>query len=616
MSWAEELYRIYELNCDREFEAGEPAMLPIAHTTFKAQIEITVSEGGDFAGARLVGKEDAETIIPNTGKAKTGKHPAAYPLNECLKYVGGDLAEFMQDDAGDFSLLHEMYLNQLQAWNDSRYTHDAVSAVLSYVRKGTLVSDCIKSGVLTLEENGRLTAKQNGDTVERNNVRFIVEYSDSNREPKTWKDSTLYNSFIDYNTSSLGNVQLCYALGRELPSQYTHPIKILNRQANAKLISSNDESGYTYRGRFANKEQAISISYDFSEKMHAALKWLIEKQGMNFETMTMIVWASGLQPLPDIRSSASVGFVQEDEFPDEENSSVPSTAPMYAEMLRKRIWGYEKKFDINTKVMVMAVDAASKGRASIAMFSELGGSEFLGNIERWHQQTAILRYNGRHINSFSLYEIARCAFGVEIQGKSGKTLQLKPELLGDVMLRLVPCVTEGRCIPDDIILNLYNKASHPLAYDVKSSNHKRVLETACGMIRKYQTDNGKGDISMAYDPNFTNTSYLYGCLLAIADKAESETFSQEERDVRITNARRYWAEFAQKPFITWKTIEQRLRPYLDKLGKKQVKYCKWLNEIMAKITPGDIDCYSELDPWYLIGYHHFTDYMYNHKEEK
>lgn len=612
MSWAEELYKIYELNCNRSFSENEPVMLPISHSSIKAHLQITINENGEFKGVEAVAKGDENTVIPNTGKAKTGKNPPPYPMTECLKYVAGDFGGYKPEKVGDCSNLHDMYIKQLMEWKNSCYTHKAVKAVYEYVSKKTLTADCIKSGVLETQEDGRLFDKQYGNPVEKLNVRFIVNYNDLTHERRTWKDTSLYDSFINYNSMSMGEKQLCYALGEELPPQYIHPIQILNRMANAKLISSNDDSGFTYRGRFNDKYEAISISYQFSEKMHNALKWLIAKQGMYFDTMAVIVWASGMQDIPDIRYSA-VNNSDDEEFFEEDEDMAPTTAPMYQALLKKRIFGYGEKFDINTKVMILAIDAASKGRASISFYSELEGSEFLGNINNWHFYTSVKRHSGKKFNSFSLYDIANCAFGTEMEGKN--KLECKPELLKETILRLIPCVTMGAAIPSDIIQNLYNKASNPLAYSEKTYNHRLVLETACGMIRKYLFDRTKGDILMAYDPNLTDRSYLYGCLLAIADKAESESYDPEERNDRITNARRYWNTFSQRPYQAWRIIEERLRPYLDKLGKAQVKYSKWINEITSKMLPADFSDNRRLEPIYLLGYHHFTDYMYNFKSE-
>ena len=66
MSWTEELYNIYELNCSREFDDTEPEMLPVSHSTANAQIEVTIDVNGEFRGARAVEKGEAVTVIPAT----------------------------------------------------------------------------------------------------------------------------------------------------------------------------------------------------------------------------------------------------------------------------------------------------------------------------------------------------------------------------------------------------------------------------------------------------------------------------------------------------------------------------------------------------------------------
>ena len=118
---------------------------------------------------------------------------------------------------------------------------------------------------------------------------------------------------------------------------------------------------------------------------------------------------------------------------------------------------------------------------------------------------------------------------------------------------------------------------------------------------------------MAYDKNETDRSYLYGCLLAIADKTESDTF--EKGETRITNAKRYWNVFSSRPYQTWKIIEERLQPYLDKLGNYRTVYEKRVQEIMDKMDLKTFEDNSKLEPAYLLGYHHYTSYMYTKNAE-
>lgn len=616
MSWTDELIAIYDYNCGRKFEDGEPQMLPVAHSTANAQIEMIVDENGNFKGANAVDKSDAVTVIPNSGRAKTGKNPTPYPLDESLKYIAGDLNEYLSDKFKNFSNLHSAYIKQLTEWDKSEYTHKAVSAVLKYILKASVVSDCIKSGVLEINSERILLPKQYQIEVEKVFVRFIVQYDDSTIEQRTWRNKELQNCFIKYNAISMGEKQLCYASGIELPATYVHPIKIIKLQPNAKLFSANDNINFTYLGRFENKEQAVSISYDFSQKFHCALKWLIENQGMNFDSLTLVVWSSMLQPIPDIRDRGIIDY-DDDAFEVEPDGR--TTAPMYSSKLRKRILGFKEKFNAMTKVMVMGLDAASKGRASISLYTELNGSDFLNNIEKWHMDTAWYRYRGKKVNSFSIYEIVNYAYGTEQKSKDKKsnkkyTVKYTSPYKKNVVLELIQCIIERKSVPYYLIQNLYNKASNPLSYQ-EESNHTAVLECACGMIRKSIIDREniiqEGEYLMSYDPNENDRSYLYGCLLAVADKAESEAFDEKDRNVRQTNARRYWNAFAQRPYQTWGVIFANLNPYFDKLGKAQVKYRRRINDILDKMDKSTFENDSRLDNLYLLGYSHYTNKMFD-----
>ena len=617
VSWTDELYQIYEYNSRREFDENEPVMLPVAHSIANAQIELILDLDGNFKGARTVEKKYAVTVIPVTedsGARGNGINPM--PFADKLVYIAGDYGEYAAGKKSDNSAYFINYMNQLRSWLASEYTHPFVRALYTYLDKKCLMYDLIKAGVLKTDDaTGKLAAGEKiaGIAQEDSFVRIIINTDKGSVE--TWKDKAFQKAFIAFNSSLMGEKQLCYASGEYVPSTYKHPSKIRNSGDKAKIISTNDESGFTYRGRFANKEEAVSVGYEYSQKIHNALRWLREKQGKTIDSMTVIVWASAMQEVPDASSSCfDDSFF--DDLEDSAEAAVPSTAPMYMEMLKKRIFGVRERLSPNTKVMIMGLDAATTGRINISMYSELESSQYLANIEKWHSETAWLRFYSKPkkkmINSFSVYDIVRYAFGTE----QGAFIDCDKKLMRDNVMRLLNCVTNGAKLPDDIVYSLYQKASNPLAYE-NGYNHRSVLEAACGMIRKQIIDR-KGDVSMAYDPNITDRSYLYGCLLAIADKAESEAYDEQERNARITNARRYWNAFSQRPYMTWGIIEERLRPYLNKLGKSQVKYTKWINEITSKMDDTVFSDNSRLEPLYLLGYHHFTEYMYNgtvNKEE-
>lgn len=603
MSWTNELYNVYEKNCGRT--DCVPLLLPISHSTANAQIEVTLNENGDFVKAERVIKADAETVIPVTNdSAARSSGISPHPLADKLVYIAGDYGKYFDGKNSDNTKYFEAYIEQLKKWADSEHSHKAVIAVLAYLEKKCIVGDLLSCGVFAADEAGML---KNGEKIEGipqedSFVRFKINYSDIMSESRTWKDTALFESFIVYNSLLEQDMQLCYATGKVLPVTYKHPSKIRNAGDKGKLISANDESGFAYRGRFQNKEQAISVSYDFSQKMHNALKWLVAKQGVNIEnSLTLIVWESAMRELPKITVSAD-GFMFEDEA---EEQQYADTYPMYREQLKKSIFGYKNSLDKDSMAMIMGLDSATTGRLSIGIYSELRSSEFLDNIEKWHSDTAWFGYNEKQrkyvVNSFSLRNIINCAFGTE----QGNFIECSnPKLKTDYVCRLVPCVAEGRKIPKDIVRALVNKASSPLKYS-NSYNWRTVLSIACGMIRKEKLEN-KEECKMALDENCTERSYLYGRLLAVADVAESSTYERGES--RTTNAKRYFEAFSNRPCATWEIIRKRLCPYLEKHDKMNKSgylenyYANLINTITDMFEHDDFADNSKLDPIYLHAY--------------
>ena len=492
VSWTDELYKIYEFNSDREFGENEPVMLPVAHSTANAQIEIMLDLEGNFKGAKTVEKSDAVTVIPATEDSATRSSGiCAMPFADKLIYIAGDYSTYADGKKADNSGHFINYMNQLRKWMAGEYSHPFVRALYKYLDKKCLISDLVSAGVIKIDEvSGKFKEKEKiaGIAQEDSFVRIIIFTNDS--VVKTWKDRSLQDSFISFNSSLMGEKQLCYASGEYVPSTYKHPSKIRNSGDKAKIMSANDESGFTYRGRFANKEQAVSVGYEYSQKIHNALRWLRGKQGKNIDSLTVIVWASAMQDIPDTSES----FFDDsffDDLTDEKSADIPSTMPLYMDMLNKRIFGVRERLEPNTKVMIMGLDAATTGRINISMYSELESSQYLRNIEKWHTETAWLRFYGKSkkkiINSFSVYDIVRYAFGTE----QGAFIDCDKKLMRDNILRLLNCITNGAKLPSDIVYALYHKASNPLAYE-NNYNHRSVLDTACGMIRKNLID-GKGD---------------------------------------------------------------------------------------------------------------------------
>ena len=293
MSWEQDCINLYDKNADKvgkieykqyknrdkiEYEAY--TLLPVFHNTAAAHITVELNEKGEFLRAAAVDKEDRMTIIPITDKSDSrtaGKEP--HPLCDNIKYLAGDYSQY--SDEKKVREYYEAYIEKLRQWHFSEYTHPKVDAIYTYLNKEELVKDLIRERILILDENGMLDEKVTiqGVSQVKAMVRFIVRQNDVTQilEEACWKDKTLQKAYIEYYRSLQKTMSMDYLTGTMQGVSYLHSKKIRNEGDGTKLISSNDEKGYTYLGRFLKKEDAFSIGYETSQKMHNALKWIIRK---------------------------------------------------------------------------------------------------------------------------------------------------------------------------------------------------------------------------------------------------------------------------------------------------------------------------------------------------
>ena len=310
MSWLLDLYETYENNEDyvgiTDYKRNGQAfmLLPISHTTQSAHIEVLVTEDGNFHSASVIPKDDAITVIPTTeeSSSRAGAKTAPYPLHDKLSYVAGDYNSFGGDPkkANDYSA----YIKQLQEWSESPFVTSKIDSIYKYLSKGELITDLVNAKKLCADENHKLRKKWDSSLGDRPEifsvvtgdqaaafVRFDIYYPDKVSK-KIWMDPEVQQSFIDFYNTKLQNDDLCFVTGKMQPITERHANKIRNPADKAKLISGNDTSGFTYRGRFNTSNEVAGISYEVSQKAHNALKWLINRQGKDIDGRVVLVWGN------------------------------------------------------------------------------------------------------------------------------------------------------------------------------------------------------------------------------------------------------------------------------------------------------------------------------------
>ena len=651
MSWEEELINLYEKNSS---QAGEIqyktfqkngkveripyVLLPPFHTTVTSQIQVTLSAEGEFLGAVKVGSEDKLTIIPVTeksGSRTAGKAP--HPLCDNLRYLAGDYGRYVQDKKGDVGSYHELYMEELEKWHLSPFSHEKVDAIWQYLKKGTLIQDLLQEKLLVQNEDGYLAdeVKIEGVAQSMAFVRFIVRGKSGMNFGKAfdecWKDPFLRDCFIRYYRSVEGGKEVDYLTGEMMPPSYLHSKKIRNEGDGAKLISSNDEANFTFRGRFATKEQAFAIGNETSQKMHNALKWIIRKQGRSFDTLTMVTWESEMKEMPpwdvdtEAISSAAISDMAmdesredfreqfRDEWPDvwgdEEEVTMSDGNPITAQQFYSALEGYRNQVENTSHMILMAFDAATTGRLSLAEFKTLETARYLNNIRKWHEQCGWIQWKYKEGRRKSYYgvpgvrDIADNLYGLESNGKITIVDKNGKKLYAELGRRLLPCIWDNRNIPYDLVMTAVNRASMPQAYKERY-NWERVLTLACSFVKKNRYEREKEEWNVALNKECDNRDYLYGRLLAVADRIEYRTFEKEKDTARVTNAKRYMSTFSQRPFETWKIIEENLQPYLNKLSIAERRYYENLIDSICQLF--DVDAFrknDKLDGLYLLGFH-------------
>lgn len=602
MSWVTELEKVY----DNVIDTVDDKPIPIYHITNNASVTITLNQHGKFVKADLIDakSKDRITCMPCTETCASRSSGAdAYPLFDKLDYVQGDSDKFMK------------YKNLLKAWADSEYSNSKIKAVLSYVSEGTILADLEVSGIKQSDVSDF--------------IRWEVQIPGDN-DSCLWKDEKTQKSWIAfYNSDGFDNycknnfekkeeiekrirkIDLNYIDGKNAKIAMYHPAKIRNGGDKAKIISSNDTTNYTFRGRFLSDNEACQLGSDTSQKAHSALRWLIKRQGVAIgDGLSIVTWNSAGNKLPPL--TASSNEFETFDFGDDftENVQVYSTSTEFAQAINKRLLGYYGNTQNANNIMVMAVKEATpgQGRASIVLYRELQKTDMLSALDSWYERLSW--YNTywpkqtdadgkkklpvHSIGTPSPKTIAECAYGERV----------KSNLIEKTVQRILPCILDGGVIPSDIEIQCVKSASNLMI--VESYKRDIVLETACAVYKYNKIIKSKEEYTLALEENRTSRDYLYGRLLAVAHKIEYVSLYKrairegtDPKKLRDTNAIRYMQSFSVRPFSTWKNLFLKILPY-----KKEVSsfYFDVITDIEAMFNHDDYVRNSPLTGEFLLGY--------------
>lgn len=640
MSWIQELNKTYDKALKGVSIQQDAPLLPICHTTQNAHIEVTLDGSGSFLRARALSKDERQTVIPctETSASRSGRKPVSHPLADKLQYVAGDFLDYggevtsgYADNPGD---PHESYLELLQAWvkNDPQ---PKTNAVLRYVKKKRLIKDLIAHYVLPVDSKGKLprtidaelkkkypalsnlVGKELPDSIF---IRWAVELGTGAPDASLSNDRNILDSWIMFYENSKEKYGMCFVTGADgvlLAEQ--HPAKIRNSGDKAKLISSNDTSGFTFRGRFLDADQACGVGFEVSQKAHNALRWLIQRQGLRSDDLTVVSWTTSGKKIPSpllntqemidqaLRELGVLPTADESEIahghPD--NSDYGQT---FALRLRKMVAGYTVTLGPTDGVIVMALDSATPGRMAITYYRELTGSEFLTRLQRWHSKVAWpLPLSTK--DTFTDTESTRvrvvwipCAPSPRDVAESAFGRRITEKLMKATQERMLSCIIDNAPVPQDLVERCIHRASNRAGFK-NNIEWQKAIGIACAL---YKGSNNERSYSMALEPERRSRDYLYGRLLAIAEHIEARALyvGGEDRD---TNAAKLMQRFADHPFSTWRIIEGGLTPYKTRLQSRRAPFLHQmkvlLDDVHSLFVTAEFNSDNRLSGEYLLGYH-------------
>lgn len=630
MSWISDLAKVYD---DNKAIAGKAetisigkektknvTLVPISHIAVNIPIQINLDKDGNFKGADVIEeKDDQRTIIPATLKsASRSSGSAPMPIDDTLKYIAKDYYPEISNKDKD-SHYYSDYINQLKGFvkyvnkNGSDKVKQQVNAIYSYVSQNNILADLLFKSHLFGDEISQVNA-------------IPMKWSGKEEKPVVYKAITgdLDKSFVRFNVRGLGldhsfedpelyeawekyylitlknNTGIDYAScnNQNVILTDNHPKGIIPSESNAKLISANDTTNYTFKGRLLSSNEVATVGYLNSQKAHHALRWLIDKQGFSIGGRYYLAWGRRQQNyMIDNQDSPMFKILTATYSMDQaESYTNDRLARNYYNSLVK---GIELTGDsLEDLVYLMQIDTSTPGRADIVSYQALDLNQYIHKLSSWYGKISLFVRNnvGKFVDPiYSLRTVANMMHGSKA----------KDELKKNTVSELISIILGSQVVPRSIITPLYNKAIRPLSFDpndpeTKFLGWKPTVRLTSKLLRTWYGNEG---IKPMLNDEINDRSYLYGRLLAIADVLEGDALKNKDVD-RPTNAQRYMSAFAQRPADTWKTIYINAQPYFKQSkGNKRAQIL--IDHIFNKLQVDEknIDRLNEpLDGKFLIGY--------------
>ena len=656
MSWMQKLYRTYEYVQEQGLD-DENLALPF-HMSKAVHLKVILNGNAELVGAeRFDVKKQVPIQVTEKSSKRSGSAIAPYALHDGLQYIAKtagnyltieylskvaekdngkkwkeflagtdeDKQKFADTEKAKYKDCFEFYEKQLSGWTEFGNLKE-INIVLQYIQKGSLIEDLLEKQIFSFKDNILSAGKDDPFSL---TIVWAVEIS-NDPHSDLWSKNSIKKQWIKYQESQSGEEseqpELCYITGERDYAAKAYP-KI---EGNAKLVSANDTSGFTFLGRFLSDKQAVALGRDVSQKAFNMLKWLIKRQGIRNGDQVTVAWAISGKPVPspmkDISSeidwdNLDIGAVEDsDEIAKQISSENSEPSPDWstnigraaAQIIKKKLHGYQAELKEHEQISLIMLDSATPGRMALTYYQEFLPADYFANLDAWiddfswYQRYSIEQPNAKKTDKKktlwafvppSPYSIADAVYGKSLSDT------LKKQLYA----RLLPVIAGGTSvpIPEDLVRQSFQAACNPNGCE--NWEWQRNIGVACALYKGWRARHydlsQRRTYPMSLDTQNRSRDYLYGRLLAVAENTESYALYLAG-EKRATTAERYMQRFAEHPFATWRNIELALKPYQERLRNNgKDTGAQAISEIMELFAIDDFTCDDKLSGEFLLGYH-------------
>ena len=658
MSWMQKLYRTYEYAQEHGLD-DENLALPF-HMSKAVHLKVILNDKAELVGTeRFDGKKQVPIQVTEKSSKRAGSTIASYALHDSLQYIAKtagnyltieylskvaekengkkwkeflagtdeDKQKFADTEKAKYKDCFEFYENQLSGWSEFGNLKE-IKIVLQYIQKGSLIEDLLEKQIFSFKDNILSAGKDDPFSL---TIVWAVEIS-NDPHSDLWSKNSIKKQWIKYQENQSGEEseqpELCYITGERDYSAKAYP-KI---EGNAKLVSANDTSGFTFLGRFLSDKQAVALGRDVSQKAFNMLKWLIKRQGIRNGDQVTIAWAISGKPVPSPMKDISTELDWADmenwdisavENPDEaaaqrlpENSEAShdwsvNIGRAAAQIIKKKLHGYQAELKDHEQISLIMLDSATPGRMALTYYQEFLPTDYFANLDAWiddfswYQRYSIEVPNGKKTDKRTQWRfLPPSPYSIDetVYGKS-----LSDTLKKQLYARLLPVIAGGTSvlIPEDLVRQSFQAACNPNGCE--NWEWQRNIGVACALYKGWRARHHdllqRRTYPMSLDTQNRSRDYLYGRLLAVAENTESYALYLAG-EKRATTAERYIQRFAEHPFATWRNIELALKPYQERLRNNgKDTGAQAIGEIMELFATDDFTRDDKLSGEFLLGYH-------------